>query len=123
MLTWSLDRPSLTILFMSNSLGSSGLNSGSNFSSSAIERADRLLWALMRFNAGTLILDVSVNAETAARRAMKKRTLYDCMIDWNVCLNLSGCICIVYTTEAVFCKVAIGRKVRLLVCWLANVRS
>ena len=73
---------------MSNSLGSSGLNSGST--SSAIERTERLLLALMRFKVGTLNLDVRVKAETVARNAMRKRAMDDCMVDVLINMILSG---------------------------------
>ena len=83
--TWSLERPNLTILFMSNSLGSSGLNSGSNFGSSDssdIDNTDLLFIPWTRFVHGALSLELNVNAETEAINASRSKARV-CMLNWS----------------------------------------
>lgn len=83
-ITWSLERPSLTILFMSNSLGSSGLNSGSNLasseSSSDMARTDLLFIDWMRFRHGAWILELKLKAETVAMKA-SNRIAKNCILN------------------------------------------
>ena len=60
---------------MSNSLGSSGLNSGSNFASSSsdMDKADLLLNPWIRFKHGTFNLELKLKADTEAMKAKSRR--------------------------------------------------